>query len=87
MNQNAKCSDASITSEAGLATFNDIPLTDLKVHGNAELPGATNTSIDCVNSATGTHIGNSPVPSSDPADMSAPALTPGTYTCMVVVDP
>ena len=36
---------------------------------------------------TGTHIGNSPVPSSDPADMSAPALTPGTYTCMVVVDP
>jgi hypothetical protein len=59
------------------------------VHVAAELAGATNSSISCVNGSNAA-IGNSPQPASgkgDPETVTANALSPGTYTCTVVIDP
>jgi hypothetical protein len=85
------------------ATFTDAPLTDLTVHVASRVSGATNSNIKCVNTdpanfSTGTDIGNSPQPSAstngDPETVTADAthpsgggLTPGTYTCKIVIDP
>jgi len=76
------------------ATFTDLPLTDLTVNVKSEVPGATNSSIKCVN-ASSVDIGNSPQPASgkgDPETVTADAthgggLTPGVYTCTVNIDP
>ncbi len=67
-------------------TFTDSPLTDVSVNASSEVPGATNTTIKCVD-ATSTDIGNSPQGPSDPVTVTANGLKPGTYTCTITVDP
>jgi hypothetical protein len=75
-------------------TFTDQPLTNLTVTASSVVTGATNSSITCQDSSNN-NIGNSPQPASgktDPVTLTADsshggALTPGTYTCTVVIDP
>ena len=67
-------------------SFTDSPLTDVAISATSEVPGATNSTITCVD-ANGNPIGNSPQGPTDPATVTANGLQPGTYTCTVVVDP
>jgi uncharacterized surface anchored protein len=64
----------------------DTPLTDLLVKATSEAPGGTKSTITCT-SASNANIGNSPQGPIDPAQVTANGLKPGTYTCIVVVDP
>ena len=84
--QNAKCSDATIASEAALATFNDVPLTNISANATAVVSGATTSTITCVDS-NGKVVADSGS-ASDPANAkSTDGLVPGTYTCTITVDP
>jgi hypothetical protein len=83
--QNANCSDSTKANAAPVG-FNDIPLTDLTVNAQAEVGGATNSTVTCTD-ALNAGIGNSPQGPSDPAKVTANGLKPGTYTCTVVIDP
>jgi hypothetical protein len=67
-------------------TFTDSPLTDISVNATSEMPGATNSTIKCVNSGSA-NIGNSPQGPADPVTVTANGLKPGTYTCTITVDP
>jgi len=82
VNTNAKCSDASGQL---LYSFTDTPLTDLTITVTTEVTGGTSSTITCV-STSNTGIGNSPQ-SGGTATVTANGLTPGIYTCTVVVDP
>jgi hypothetical protein len=68
-------------------SFTDSPLTDLTVTAAAETAGASKSTITCVKTGTSTGIGNSPQGPSDPAEVDANGLKPGSYTCTVVIDP
>ncbi len=67
-------------------SFTDSPLTDVAVSATSEVPGVTNSSIQCVNSSNA-DVGNSPQGPADPVSVTANGLKPGTYTCTIVVDP
>jgi hypothetical protein len=67
-------------------TFTDSPLTDIIAKATSEVPGATNSTISCVDSSN-KDVGNSPKGPSDPVAVTANGLTPGTYTCTIVIDP
>jgi len=67
-------------------SFTDSPLTDVVAKATAEVPGVTNSTITCVD-AGNVAIGNSPQGPSDPVEVDANGLTPGTYTCTIVIDP
>jgi len=67
-------------------TFTDSPLTDVSVSASSEVPGATNSTIKCVDESNA-DIGNSPEGPSDPVTVTANGLAPGTYTCTITVDP
>jgi Prealbumin-like fold domain len=86
---NAKCSDASFTGQS--LSFTDTPKTDLTITATSQVPGGTQSSIQCTTGDPtgfpGTNIGNSPVDFTDPANVTANGLSPGTYTCKVVIDP
>ncbi len=84
--QNAKCSDSNISTEAATATFNDVPLTDITATATSEVPGATNSTISCVNSSNA-DVGNSPQGPGSSVNVAANGLKPGTYTCTIAVDP
>jgi hypothetical protein len=79
---NSTCGDGN---EAAFSA-GDTPLTDLTVNAQSQVSGATNSTITCVD-ANNAGIGNSPQGPSDPAKVTANDLTPGTYTCTVVIDP
>ena len=84
--QNAKCSDANIASEAALATFNDIPLTNISANATAVVSGATSSTITCVDSHNNVVADSGSA--SDPANAkSTGGLVPGTYTCTITIDP
>ena len=72
------------------ATVNatDTPLTNLVVTatGQAAPVGTTKSQITCRDAGAVT-IGNSPTANTDPSTMTANGLSPGTYTCTVVIDP
>ncbi len=78
----------STCGDGNEATFSatDTPLTDVVVKASSEAAGGTKSSITCVDSSNA-DIGNSPVGPVDPAQVTANGLTPGTYTCTIVVDP
>lgn len=61
------------------------PLTDLSIDVEAQVPGATNSTIVCVDESD-TEVGNSGA-NSDPASLDVEDLLPGTYTCTIVIDP
>jgi hypothetical protein len=92
VNHNADCSNTSGTPNAP-AVFTDTPKTDLTITATSEAPapGGTKSSIQCTTGDTstfpGTNVGNSPVGPTDPANVTANGLAPGTYTCKVVIDP
>jgi hypothetical protein len=66
--------------------FNDTPLTDIHITSDSQAVGGTNSQITCVDAANA-NIGDSPSGNVEHAAVSAPNLSPGTYTCTVVVDP
>jgi uncharacterized surface anchored protein len=84
VDNNAKCSDATFVGEP--LGFTDTPLTDLLVKATSQASGGTQSKITCVDSSS-SNIGNSPQGFSDPAEVDANGLKPGTYTCTVVIDP
>jgi hypothetical protein len=94
--------DCSTSTSASVTLpFTDTPLTDLSVHVASEVSGGTKSAIFCKD-ASNNSIGNSPQPTGaiagttstydDPLTLNADpthgaALTPGTYTCTVIIDP
>jgi hypothetical protein len=92
---NAKCSDTTYVGES--ITFKDTPKTDLTVNATSQVAGGTKSRIACTNNNGGANIGNSPQPAdtgsppvqnfADPVTVTALGLAPGTYTCVVVIDP
>jgi hypothetical protein len=80
----ADCDDATYVGET--VSFGNTPLTDLSIDVDADDPGATKSTVSCVDSndnAVGTAI-STPV---DPANFDANDLLPDTYICTIVVDP
>jgi Prealbumin-like fold domain len=67
-------------------SFLDTPLTDLTVDAKSQAAGGTKSQITCVD-ASNANIGNSPSPNVEHATVTATGLSPGTYTCTVVIDP
>jgi hypothetical protein len=84
VDNSAACDDDPYVGEE--VAFGNTPLTDLSVVATGQVSGGTQSSIVCVD-ASDAHIGNSPVPLSDPAEMSATDLEPGVYDCQVTIDP
>jgi hypothetical protein len=86
VNTNTTCAGSPLA-----LTFRDTPLTNVVVTATSQVTGGTASSITCTGPSPGTgNIGNSPQPASgfaDPVTMTANGLSPGTYTCTVVVDP
>jgi hypothetical protein len=74
------------SGDENTVTFTDTPLTDLDVTATSEVPGATHSQITCTD-ASDADIGDSPSGNVDPASVTANGLEPGTYTCVVVIDP
>lgn len=72
----ASCPD---TGDVITVEVENIPLTDLLIEVEAQVPGATNSSIDCGD------IGNMPL--GDPVSLDVDGLEPGTYVCTIVIDP
>ncbi|HEU4540164.1 MAG TPA: SpaA isopeptide-forming pilin-related protein [Jiangellaceae bacterium] len=92
----ATAPDRSVTSSAGNANCDgtgmpttveveNLPLTDFDGTLTAQIPGATNSTIVCVDDE-GHPIGTSG-PFGDPATVDIDGLVPGTYTCTLVIDP
>jgi hypothetical protein len=80
----ASCDDDPYGGET--VSFSNTPLTDLSIDVTAQDPGATKSSITCVDS-TDTSIGGNGNSFSDPASLDIEDLEPGTYSCTIVVDP
>ena len=66
-------------------TFENIPLTDLTVSVNSQVPGGTASTIDCTN-LTATPPDGTPNAFDDTSE-TFEDLEPGTYNCTVVIDP
>ncbi len=67
-------------------TATDTPLTDITATATSEVSGGTQSKITCVDSSNA-NVKNSPQGFSDPVEVDANGLTPGTYTCTIVIDP
>lgn len=59
-------------------SFANLPLTDVTVTVDSQIPGGTSSTIDCVADSAG--------PGED-ISLSLPDLVPGTYSCTIVIDP
>ncbi len=80
----ATCTDETFVGSS--LSFVNNPLTDLDVTVTSQDPGATESTVSCVDGdgdAVGTPI-STPV---DPAAFSVDDLGIGTYTCTIVIDP
>lgn len=93
VDHNATCSGTGV-NVPNATSFTDTPLTNLVITVTSQVAGGTASSIQCTNGGPstfpGTDIGNSPVgiPTFvNPAKVTANGLKPGTYTCVVVIDP
>ena len=74
-------------STSFVTTFNDAPLTDITATAKSEATtGGTQTTITCKDSL-GNNVGNSPQGPAGQDAVTANGLKPGTYTCILVVDP
>lgn len=73
------------TGAVTTVTLENTPLTDISIDVSAQVPGATLSTIDCVDSSD-TSIGSSGAPD-DPASLDVTDLEPDTYTCTIVIDP
>jgi len=74
----ATCEDDPYVGES--VSFHNTPLTDLTVSVNSQVDGGTASTIDCdgVTASTG--------PNGD-GSLTRLDLVPGTYTCVIVIDP
>jgi Prealbumin-like fold domain len=85
---NTTCATSPYVGETFTAT--DTPKTDILVRATSQVSGGTASRITCVNAANA-NVGNSPQPSAstfaDPAEVTATGLHPGTYTCVIIIDP
>ncbi|HEX6233599.1 MAG TPA: prealbumin-like fold domain-containing protein [Jiangellaceae bacterium] len=80
--ENADCAGEGMPT---MVDVENIPLTDFTGTLTAQVPGATNSTIECVDDQ-GTPIGDSG-PFADPATVNITDLEPGTYECTLVIDP
>ncbi|MGH2659495.1 MAG: prealbumin-like fold domain-containing protein [Actinomycetota bacterium] len=71
--------EGTCTLNPETVNFENTPLTDLFVKVEAQVDGATRSTIECDGSSSGAE--------SDPAELSVTDLEPGTYTCTIVIDP
>lgn len=62
---------------AGVA-FHNLPLTNVTVSVDSQVPGGTSSTIDCVVGSAGP---------GDDITLNLEDLVPGTYTCTILVDP
>ncbi len=87
VNTNATCSDNPYNGVS--LSFSDTPLTDISVNSHAETLGATSSTIHCTGTSDdgNTVLDKNSGAASDPANLSATGLHPGTYTCTIVIDP
>jgi hypothetical protein len=90
VDNNAGCADATYVGES--ISFTDTPLSQIEVKFTSLAgPGVTAASIVCADSTPATvdpvSENGSPDPAFDDTDETITNLTPGTYTCTVVVDP
>ena len=82
------CSSDLTVSEAAtcssgnrpLKTFHNIPLTNLTVSVDSQVDGGTASHIDCDGNTADTGANGD-------GSLSRTDLEPGTYTCVVTVDP
>lgn len=87
VDNNAKCTDTPFVGEA--LPFTDTPLTDISASVKSQAVGGTKSHITCKNAALA-NVGNSPQPTTgdaESAQVDAKDLKPGTYTCVIVIDP
>jgi hypothetical protein len=80
----AQCSDTPYVGETVL--FGNTPLTDLSIDVDADDPGATKSTVSCVDSS-GDPAGTAISTAVDPANFDANDLLPDTYTCTILIDP
>ncbi|MBA2767620.1 MAG: prealbumin-like fold domain-containing protein [Sporichthyaceae bacterium] len=79
----ASCADATYVGET--VRFDNMPLTDLTVSVSSQVVGGTNSKITCTNL---TPTPPDPTPTAfDDLSETVKDLVPGTYTCIVVIDP
>ena len=70
-----------------VTTFTDAPLTDITATAKSEATtGGSQTTITCKDSL-GANVGNSPQGPAGQDAVTANGLKPGTYTCVLVIDP
>jgi len=75
----ATCSASPYAGET--VSFHNTPLTNITVSVDSQVDGGTASTIDCGGGATGSTGANGD------GSVSRNDLPPGTYTCVVVVDP
>jgi hypothetical protein len=69
-----------------LASFTNVPLTDITVSVNSQVVGGTASTIDCVDSGN-TSVASGSTDGNGDGSVTASDLEPDTYVCTVVVDP
>jgi hypothetical protein len=69
-----------------VASFTNIPLTDITVSVDSQVVGGTSSTIDCVDSSNNSVASGSTDNNGDGSE-TASDLPPDTYVCTVVVDP
>ena len=79
----AACDDDPFGGET--VSFHNTPLTDVDIDVAAQDPGATKSTINCVDESDES-VGSSG-DAEDPASLSVEDLEPGTYTCTIFIDP
>ena len=79
----ASCSDNPYVGET--VSFSNTPLTNLSVSVDSQVVGGTDSQITCT--PPGAPNGFLDTPSTGDGTLSLANLEPGTYTCVVVIDP
>jgi hypothetical protein len=75
------------TGDPESVSFVNVPLTNLDVAVDSQVPGGTHSTIDCT--LDGTSLGTAPGAGEalDDVALGLDDLEPGTYVCTVVIDP
>ncbi|UOQ88328.1 prealbumin-like fold domain-containing protein [Agromyces endophyticus] len=76
--------DCSDVGAAATVSFENMPLTDLTVSVDSQVPGGTYSSIECDVAGSDTVALGDQL---DDPSVTVPDLEPGTYTCTIVIDP
>jgi hypothetical protein len=80
----ASCSDVPYLGET--VSFHNTPLTDITASVNSQVNGGTASTIVCTDADGDTVASGSTGPDGD-GSATATNLEPGTYTCILVIDP